>query len=182
LIPQSRSVVLDGCPMFAKAYMGRGRILPMLSLHAQGLSLLAAVFSPHSKSVGKGLRPVFFGPCTLGRTWGTRPGKRASFFAPTAATPMNSTKVATQPDFRPSGRRISSPNKSIPERLPHHLIWTVLGTGRPRGTNGKGKNRGVPQVSILRPGIPATDFDWKRRSPFILARDDAWMHPCPHAL
>jgi hypothetical protein len=29
----------------------------------------------------KGLRPVFFGPCTLGRTWGTRPGKRALLLA-----------------------------------------------------------------------------------------------------
>jgi hypothetical protein len=29
----------------------------------------------------EGLRPVFFGPCTLGRTWGTRPGKQASLFA-----------------------------------------------------------------------------------------------------
>src|SRR5271155_2783226 len=25
--------------------------------------------------------------CTLGRTWGTRPGKRTSFFAPSTATP-----------------------------------------------------------------------------------------------
>jgi hypothetical protein len=23
----------------------------------------------------EGLRPVYFGPCTLGRTWGTRPGR-----------------------------------------------------------------------------------------------------------
>ncbi len=23
-----------------------------------------------------GLRPVFFGPCTLRRTWGTRPGRK----------------------------------------------------------------------------------------------------------
>src|ERR1700737_4755116 len=34
--------------MFARAYMGRKRILPMLSLHGQGLFLLAAVFSPHN--------------------------------------------------------------------------------------------------------------------------------------
>jgi hypothetical protein len=37
------------------------------------------------------LRPGFFGPCTLGRTWGTRPGKRASFFAQNITAPMNST-------------------------------------------------------------------------------------------
>src|ERR1700688_3665803 len=35
---------LDGCPMFAPAYMGRKRILQMLSLHAQEFSLMAAVF------------------------------------------------------------------------------------------------------------------------------------------
>jgi hypothetical protein len=29
----------------------------------------------------EGAAPVFFGPCTLRRTWGTRPGKRALFFA-----------------------------------------------------------------------------------------------------
>jgi hypothetical protein len=32
----------------------------------------------------EGAAPVFFGPCTLRRTWGTRPEKRASFFAPTS--------------------------------------------------------------------------------------------------
>src|ERR1700693_5511761 len=36
-----------------------------------------------------GLRPVFFGPCTLGRTWGTRPGKRASLLPSTATPPMD---------------------------------------------------------------------------------------------
>ena len=30
----------------------------------------------------KAFEESVFGPCTLGRTWGTRPGKRASFFAP----------------------------------------------------------------------------------------------------
>jgi hypothetical protein len=30
-----RSVVLDGCPMFALVYMGRKRILQMLSLNSQ---------------------------------------------------------------------------------------------------------------------------------------------------
>jgi hypothetical protein len=82
----------------APAYMGRKRILPMLSLHAQGLLLLAAVFLPNSKSVGRAA-PVFFGPRTPVRTWGTRPGKRASFFAPTTATPMNSTRVLSSKNF-----------------------------------------------------------------------------------
>src|SRR5258707_41228 len=56
---QPRSLVLDGCPMFAQAYMGRKRILPMLSLHTQGISFLAAVFSPHSKSVGRAAPRLF---------------------------------------------------------------------------------------------------------------------------
>jgi hypothetical protein len=37
-------LVLDGCPMFAPAYMGRKRIFQMLSLHAQAFLLLAVVF------------------------------------------------------------------------------------------------------------------------------------------
>jgi hypothetical protein len=43
-IPQPRPLVLDGCPMFAPAYMGRKRIFQMLSLHAQAFLLLAVVF------------------------------------------------------------------------------------------------------------------------------------------
>jgi hypothetical protein len=43
----------------------------------------------------KGLRPVFFGPCTPGRTWGTRPAKWAAFVAQS---------VATQPRFAIHGR------------------------------------------------------------------------------
>jgi hypothetical protein len=42
-ISQPRSLVLDGCPMFAPAYMGRKRIFQMLSLHARGFLLLAVV-------------------------------------------------------------------------------------------------------------------------------------------
>jgi hypothetical protein len=59
----------------------------------------------------KELRPAVFSPCTLGRTWGTRPGRRASFFAPTTATPMNSKKVANKPGSqmsRTASRYISS--------------------------------------------------------------------------
>jgi hypothetical protein len=31
----------------------------------------------HTARTFEGLRPVFFGPCTLVRTWGTHPGKWA---------------------------------------------------------------------------------------------------------
>jgi hypothetical protein len=33
----TQSMVLDGCPMFALAYMGRKRSVPMLSPHVQTL-------------------------------------------------------------------------------------------------------------------------------------------------
>src|SRR6201994_1302116 len=42
--------------MFAQAYMGRKRVLRMLSLHAHGLLLLTAVCAM-SKSVGRGCAP-----------------------------------------------------------------------------------------------------------------------------
>jgi hypothetical protein len=74
LISPPKVSVLDGCPMFAPAYMGRKRIFQMLSLQVRGSLLLAAVFLLAMQDRWKGLRPVFFGPCTLGRTWGTRPG------------------------------------------------------------------------------------------------------------
>src|SRR5450631_3228073 len=58
---QLRSVVLDGCPMFAPAYMGRKRIFQMLSLHSQGVSLLAAVL-PTWRKRWKGAAPRLFRP------------------------------------------------------------------------------------------------------------------------
>src|SRR5258708_24241535 len=64
--------------------MGRKRILPMLSFHGQGL-FGRSVFAALQKR-SKELRPVFFSPCTLGRTWGTRSGRRASFLALASAT------------------------------------------------------------------------------------------------
>jgi hypothetical protein len=67
--------------MFALAYMGRKRSFsnafpsiyhgswPQQQPFVRGTEAL------------EGLRPVFFGPCTPGRTWGTRPGKQASLSA-----------------------------------------------------------------------------------------------------
>jgi hypothetical protein len=66
----------------------------MLSLHPQGRLLLAAVRLPIQQERRKGLRPIFLGPCTLRRTWGTRPGNRVWFFATTAAPKMNSEQRA----------------------------------------------------------------------------------------
>ena len=45
--------------MFAPAYMGRERIFPMPSLHAQGFFLPQQSFGPHSKSVGGSCAPSF---------------------------------------------------------------------------------------------------------------------------
>src|SRR6267154_5143329 len=46
--------------------MGRKRILPMLSFHGQGLLLLAAVSSPHCKSVRRSCAPPFSAHVRLG--------------------------------------------------------------------------------------------------------------------
>jgi hypothetical protein len=67
--------------------------------HVQRCSILAAIFFSHVARALEGLRPIFFGPCTLGRTWGTRPGSRASFFAPATASPTNSALVQPPTQF-----------------------------------------------------------------------------------
>ena len=54
--------------------------------------------------------------------------------------------VATQLDFRPASRRLSSPDKSIPERLPLPLICTSLAELSPGRSPGLGlKGRPGPQ-------------------------------------
>jgi hypothetical protein len=50
---------VGGAPRRKSGTMGRERILRMLSLHGQGLLLLAAVASPHSKSVWRGCARLF---------------------------------------------------------------------------------------------------------------------------
>jgi hypothetical protein len=65
--------------MFAPAYMGEKRCFSnAFSPHAMALACTTAFYSLN-QSVGRA-SPVFFGPCTLERTWGTRPGKLASLF------------------------------------------------------------------------------------------------------
>jgi len=129
LTSQLRSSALDGGPMFARAYMGRKRILPMLSLHAQRFFILAAVFSTYQKR-WKGLRPVFFSPCTRGRTWGTRPGMRAWFFAPTTASPMKSTWAGTPARFSdPQGAGLSLIPAAQLERYRHTCFAQFIAVG-----------------------------------------------------
>jgi hypothetical protein len=72
---------VGGAPCRKSGYMGRKRIFQMLSLHARGFLLLAVVFFARVAEALEGAAPVCFGPCTLERTWGTRPGKRALLFA-----------------------------------------------------------------------------------------------------
>jgi hypothetical protein len=59
--------------MFAPAYMGRGWAFSnaFCSLH-EDVGLGNRPFASIAEAL-EGLRPVFFGPCTPVRTWGTRP-------------------------------------------------------------------------------------------------------------
>src|SRR6266849_5807543 len=68
---------IGGAPCRKSGYMGRRRILPMLSLDAQGLLLLAAVVSPHSKSVGRAA-PRLFRPMYAGANMG-HPSREEGF-------------------------------------------------------------------------------------------------------
>jgi hypothetical protein len=63
---------------------------------------------PKARIVASGVKAFensAFGPCTLGRTWGTRPGDRASFFDLSATPPMACIWVASTAAiyFPPSG-------------------------------------------------------------------------------
>jgi hypothetical protein len=66
--------------MFAGAYMGRKRCFQMLSVHCTRILALGRCFFCYLTEALEGAAPIFFGPCTLWRTWGTRPGARASVF------------------------------------------------------------------------------------------------------
>jgi hypothetical protein len=59
--------------MFAPAYMGRGWAFSnaFCSLH-EDVGIGNRPFASIAEAL-EGLRPVFFGPCTPVRTWGTRP-------------------------------------------------------------------------------------------------------------
>jgi hypothetical protein len=91
---------LKPCPSLTVA--ARAKVLPFVSgtrgFAGSGKGMIGTEERKNATQVAEaleGLRPVFFGPRTLGRTWGTRPGKRASFFAPTTVLPTNSTKAAS---------------------------------------------------------------------------------------
>jgi hypothetical protein len=76
----------------ARAYVGR-RVFPMLLLYAQDAGLNNRPFTRRAGAL-EGLRPVFFGPCTPVRTWGTRPGKWAGLLS--TATQRSRTSGAEQ--------------------------------------------------------------------------------------
>jgi hypothetical protein len=63
----------DGCPMFAPAYMGRKR---RGAAPPNAFVMWRNELRPRAKVLAHGVRALeesVFGPCTLGRTWGTRP-------------------------------------------------------------------------------------------------------------
>src|SRR5882724_13450170 len=71
--------------------MGREWIFQTLSLCCARILALGGSPFTHVTKAKEGAAPRFFGPCTphgtpgqVGRTWGTRPGRRASFFSLTA--------------------------------------------------------------------------------------------------
>src|SRR6202030_2904354 len=70
-----------GAPCSPQRTWAENGFFPMLSLHAPGSCSWPHSIYPSTSSIGRGLRPIFFGPCTLREIRGTRPGKRASFFA-----------------------------------------------------------------------------------------------------
>ncbi len=60
LISQPRSLVLDGCPMFASAYMGRKRIPSnAFTRPVATLALGRSPFCPSNKTGGRGCAPSF---------------------------------------------------------------------------------------------------------------------------
>src|SRR5882724_9216234 len=105
--------------------MGRKRILPMLSFHGQGLLLLAAVSSPHCKSVRRSCAPSFSAHVRLGEHGAPVQGRGLQSSLPTTATPTNSAKVGTQPGFAKPVCSCSSSNKINPTESNNSLIWTA---------------------------------------------------------
>jgi hypothetical protein len=114
---------VGGAPSRKSGTMGRKR---RGAAPSQRFCYVAKKLRPRARVLAHGVKALeksVLGPCTLWRTWGTRPapltvvggsnppeladliwtglkfsqtrpGKRASFFAPTTATPMSSTKAA----------------------------------------------------------------------------------------
>jgi hypothetical protein len=70
-----------------------------------------------SSSVGRGCARLFR-PMYARANMGHPSRERDSLFAPTTTAPMNSTRVAPQPDFRSFGRTISSASKSMQVEQP----------------------------------------------------------------
>src|ERR1700757_4426242 len=123
-----RSLVLDGCPMFAPAYMGGKRVLRMLSLHVHGLLLLTAV-SAISKSVGRGCAPSSSAHVRWGEHGAPVQGRELRSLLHLGDA--EELYKACYPNL------ISDPQPSGPVfliRPPHSLIWTALKFRRPFGS------------------------------------------------
>jgi hypothetical protein len=73
---RSKPTSLDGCPMFAPAYMGRKG---WGAAPSNAPATRANRMWPRERILVHGVKAFensAFGPCTLGRTWGTRPGPK----------------------------------------------------------------------------------------------------------
>jgi hypothetical protein len=125
-ISQPRSMVLDGCPMFASAYMGRKRIFQMLSLHATSLALRRSLFCPPSRSVGRGFAPSFSAHVRLGEHGAPVQGSGPCRLLKGRAAHLFIASVLTQPRSATQGRGIGPFNKLKTRKSTRPLIWIAL--------------------------------------------------------
>jgi hypothetical protein len=111
-----------GAPCSPSAYMGQKRwssnaFTSCMTALARSNSLVRRA------EAFEGPRPVFFGPCTLLRTWGTRPGTRAALVTQSSSATCSSQAEPPDPgrgsrrslfSSRPCGTGCSqTPSKSL---------------------------------------------------------------------
>jgi hypothetical protein len=73
MLPKFGPWFWTGAPCSPQRTWAENGFFQMLSLHGTRISALNSSLFARKQERSNGLRPVFFGPCTLGRTWGTRP-------------------------------------------------------------------------------------------------------------
>src|ERR1700688_1172573 len=76
LSPNHSLLVWTGAPCSPQRTWAENGVFQMLSLHARGFLLLAALFARATVTL-KGAAPCLFRPMYAGANMGTRPGKRA---------------------------------------------------------------------------------------------------------
>jgi hypothetical protein len=154
-ISQPRSLVLDGCPMFAPAYMGRKRIVSNAFTPCKGiLALRRSLFCARSRSVGRGLRPSFSAHVRRGEHGAPVQGNGPCCLLKGRAAHLFIGSVLTQPRFATQGRGIWPFTGLNTRKSTHPLIWTAhaeLSPGRsPISANLFAKNRDSRPVGGMR--------------------------------